>query len=98
RHEPEVIEQWRTEIERKRTHLGEQPVEQRHRFVDLAGERRGFRSESGGLEFNFGDGQDLANFVMKLAGEVATFELLNLQQPSRKLLQTGGGAGELGLL
>src|SRR5690348_8358139 len=35
---------------------------------------------------------------MKLAGEVATFEFLNLQQPSRKLLQTGGGAGELGLL
>jgi hypothetical protein len=82
------------QVERQVAHLLEQAIEDINALVNLGVDRMIVDRRLDGLQVHLERGQRLAGLVMQLAGDVAPFVFLGLDQSSRQLLEALVRTGE----
>ena len=90
---PQVVEDARAQVERERADALEQLLHQRLGLPEPLGQRG--RRRLGHVEGEAQAGEELADLVVELAGEVAALGLLHLHQPAGEPLQAAVERGVL---
>jgi hypothetical protein len=95
RHQAEVVEDRRPELERQFAHHRERPVERFQRRPEQRGARRPL-PPTDALEIQLGRGQDLSELVVQLARDAPPLLLLRREQSPRDCAQDLVGPFALG--